>query len=128
MNYCTINLGDLKIGLKFGLASFRYLSECKLVEGKTINNGELNEIGIAHIIYSGYFNNCLVKDVEVEHDFSFFCDLIEQNITDEKFIGTVKDALKVWSENDFIRKASGENVEEGKKKGGKKSKPLLSDS
>ena len=56
MNYTTITINDTKLGLKFGMASFRYLSD-KFVEGKAYSNNELNEIGIAHILYSGYYNN-----------------------------------------------------------------------
>lgn len=124
MNYCSIVINDIKIGLKFGMASFRYLSEGKLVEGKSINKGEINEIGIAHIIYSGYFNNCLIKDQEPEYDFAWFVDAIEMNLSNSQFMEQVKSALEVWSQNDFIAKAT--TSEEPKKKAGKKSKPLSS--
>ena len=76
MNYTTITINDQKVGLKFGMASFRYLSE-KFVEGISFNNGELTEIGIAHLIYSGYLNNCLVKDVIPQHKFEYFSDYVE---------------------------------------------------
>jgi len=33
----------------------------KFIEGKAYSNNELNEIGIAHILYSGYYNNLLDK-------------------------------------------------------------------
>lgn len=121
MNYCSIVIDDIKIGLKFGMASFRYLSEGKLVEGKSINKGEINEIGIAHIIYSGYFNNCLIKDQEPEYSFEWFVDNIEMNLNNAAFMEGVKNALEVWSKNEFISKAT-EATEEPKKKAGKKSK------
>jgi hypothetical protein len=122
MNYCSILINDIKIGLKFGMASFRYLSEGKLVEGKSINKGEINEIGIAHIIYSGYFNNCLIKDQEPEYSFEWFVDNIEMNLNNASFMEGVKNALEVWSKNEFISKAT-EATEEPKKKAGKKLKP-----
>lgn len=122
MNYCSIVIDDIKIGLKFGMASFRYLSEGKLVEGKSINKGEINEIGIAHIIYSGYFNNCLIKDQEPEYSFEWFVDNIEMNLNNAEFMESVKNALEVWSKNEFISKAT-EATEEPKKKAGKKLKP-----
>lgn len=125
MNYCSIVINHIKIGLKFGMASFRYLSEGKLVEGKSINNGEINEIGIAHIIYSGYFNNCLIKDQEPEYAFEWFVDGIEMNLNNAEFMEGVKNALEVWSKNEFISKAT-ETIEEPKKKAGKRLKPSAS--
>jgi hypothetical protein len=125
MNYCSIVINETKIGLKFGMASFRYLSEGKLVEGKSINKGEINEIGIAHIIYSGYFNNCLIKDQEPEYDFGWFVDAIELNLNNADFMEQIKKALEVWSSNEFISKATA-TTEEPKKKAGKKLKPSAS--
>ena len=114
MNYTTITINDQKVGLKFGMASFRYLSE-KFVEGISFNNGELTEIGIAHLIYSGYYNNCLVKDVVPEHKFEYFSDYVEANLKNDGFIKEMHEVLKVWGENEFIKQAT-TTEEEPKKK------------
>jgi hypothetical protein len=101
MNYTTITINNTKIGLKFGMASFRYLSD-KFVEGKAYTNNELNEIGIAHILYSGYYNNCLIKDVEIEHSFESFVDYIEANLNNEIVLSEIKDTIQIWSQNEFL--------------------------
>jgi len=81
MNYTTITINGTTIGLKFGMASFRYL-QTRFVEGVAFNNDGLNEIGISHIIYSGYYNNCLIKDVEATLSFGEIVDWIESNLKD----------------------------------------------
>ena len=114
MNYCTLTINGQKVGLKFGMASFRYLSDGKLVEGKSFNKNELNEVGIAHILYSGYYNNCLVKDVEPSLTFEDFVDYIEQMLVNKIPLDEVTNAIKVWADNDFIKQT--QVVEEPKKK------------
>jgi hypothetical protein len=120
MNYCTITINGQKVGLKFGMASFRYLSDGKLVEGKSFVNNELNEVGIAHILYSGYFNNCLVKDVEPLLTFEDFVDFIEQTLMKKQSIEPITNAIKVWADNDLIKQT--QVVDEPKKKTSRGSK------
>lgn len=103
MNYTTILIDNKKIGLKFGLASFRYLKD-RFVEGKSFENNELTEIGIAHILYSGYYNNCIIKDVEIEHSFEYFVDFVESNLNNQDSLNAMKNIISLWSENDFIKK------------------------
>ena len=113
MNYTTITIDQDKIGLKFGMASFRYLSD-KLVDNVSFNGNELNEIGIAHILYSGYYNNCLVKNVDVALTFEYFVDYIESNINNEQFITELTSVISVWSDSDIIKQT--QEVKEPKKK------------
>jgi hypothetical protein len=113
MNYCTLTINGTKTGIKFGMASFRYLGDGKLVEGKTHKGDELNEIGIAHILYSGYWNNCIVKDAEPELTFSDFVDYIESNLRNEEAMVEIRNALEIWTKNEFIKQV---NEPETKKK------------
>jgi hypothetical protein len=114
MNYTTITINGTKIGLKFGMASFRYLSD-KFVEGKAYTNNELNEIGIAHILYSGYYNNCLIKDAEIGYSFESFVDFIEANLNNEGVLSEIKDIIQIWSQNEFLKQKE-EPKQEAKKK------------
>lgn len=119
MNYTTITINGEKIGLKFGMASFRYLSE-KFSNNKAIENNELNEIAIAQIIYSGYYNNCLVKEVEPTLTFENFVDFIEANILNAEVIEKIKEVISVWSKNDFLKQTSAEGETKKKNSRGKK--------
>jgi hypothetical protein len=121
MNYCTITINGTKTGIKFGMASYRYL-QGKLVEGKTHQGEELNEIGIAYILYSGYWNNCIIKDAEPELTLADFVEFIEGNLRNPDALGEIRNALEIWTKNDFIKQA--EDVQTKKKTTHlKKSKP-----
>lgn len=115
MNYTTITINGKTIGLKFGMASFRYL-QGKFVNGKTFTENELNEIGIAHILYSGYYNNCLIKEIDLELSFEDFVDWIENNIANNKILEDIKSAMDIWAKNDFVKKQSEQKEDTSKKK------------
>jgi hypothetical protein len=123
MNYCTITIKDQTIGLKFGMASFRYLSEGKFQEGKSFVGDGLTEIGVAHILYSGYYNNCIVKDVEPLLTFSDFVDYVEGLLVSNSDSTELNNAIKVWTNNDLIKKST-ETDPKKKNLRGKKLKPL----
>lgn len=113
MNYIKIEIDGQTIGLKFGMASFRYLQN-KFSKGLAFSENDLNEIGISHIIYSGYYNNCLVKDVEPEVSFEELVEYVELNLLNDEFVNKVKDIVDIWSNSDFIKQATPQ--EETKKK------------
>lgn len=114
MNYTTITINGENTGLKFGMASFRYLQE-KFINDPNIDSNVLNEITISHIIYSGYFNNCVVKEVEPKYKFADIVDWVEQTLLVNKEDNEIAKAIKVWSESDFIRSSS-QPQEQAKKK------------
>lgn len=114
MNYTTITIEGNKIGLKFGMASFRYI-QGKFVDGISYENDQLNEIGIAHVIYSGYYNNCIIKEQEPKLTFEDIVDFIEKNLKNEQVLEEIKNVIQVWSENDFIKSVD-TSKEEPKKK------------
>jgi hypothetical protein len=117
MNYTTITINDQKVGLKFGMASFRYLAD-KFIDGVSFENGELNEIGVSHLVYSGYYNNCLVKGVLPEITFENLVDYVETNIMKPEFLEELKNIIKVWGESDMIKSnvPATEEVEQTTKK------------
>lgn len=116
MNYTSIVINGQKVGIKFGMASFRYLSD-KFIDGKAYHNNELTEIGISYIVYSGYYNNCIVKEEEPNLSFSDFVDWVEVSLTNSEKSQEVMAVISLWASNDFIRKKEEkENTEEPKKK------------
>jgi hypothetical protein len=104
MNYCTLTINGTKTGIKFGMASYRFL-QGKLIEGITHQGEELNEIGIAYILYSGYWNNCIIKDVEPELTFADFVEFIEGNLKNQEALAEIRNALELWTKNEFIKQA-----------------------
>lgn len=116
MNYTTVTINGEKLGLKFGMASFRYLQE-KLNNNLIMQNDELNELGISYLIYSGYYNNCLVKEVEPTYNLEYFVDWVENGMNNEDVVEQIKNILIIWGNNQFIKNAQPkEEKEEAKKK------------
>lgn len=119
MNYCTITIKDQTIGLKFGMASFRYLSENKFVEGKAFVKNELNEIGIAYVLYSGYYNNCLVKEMPLSLTFEDFVDHVEMSMLNKSYVNEIINAVKMWSDNEYLKTTQIDDEPKKKKTRGK---------
>ena len=115
MNYTTIEIEGKTIGLKFGMASFRYLQN-KFVDGVSFTGNTLTEIGFSQIIYSGYHNNCIIKDVVPEYSLEFFVDYIENNLQNEFVVKEINKVIELWSKNEFIKNTNSLVSEETKKK------------
>ena len=105
MNYTTITINEETIGLKFGMASFRYLQE-KFQNDKNLDSSVLNEITISHIIYSGYFNNCIVKEVDPKYKFADIVEWVEQTLLKNQEDSEIAKAINVWSGSDFIKQGT----------------------
>jgi hypothetical protein len=119
MNYITITINGETIGLKFGMASFRYLTD-KFVDGISFDNNIINEIGISHIIYSGYYNNCLVKNEKPTLTFENIVDWLEKNIKNQQVLEEINNAVNVWSESDVIKETQEDGTTKKKNSRGKK--------
>lgn len=116
--YTTIVIGGETVGLKYGLPAVRQITE-KLSGGNLITGNTYNEVGIAHILYAGYINNCIVKEVEAKHKFEFFYDFIEEIAISGEVEG-VTEAIKCFEESRFV-KALAKQIEDisTKKKNGR---------
>lgn len=115
MNYTTIEIEGKIIGLKFGMASFRYL-QSRFKDGISYNGNTLTEVGFAQILYSGYHNNCIIKDIIPEYSFEYFVDFVENNLNNNIAISEINKAIEVWSNNDFIKNAQNIDTKDAKKK------------
>ena len=113
MNYTTITINKEEVGLKFGMASFRYLTD-KFVDGISFDGNTINEIGISHIIYSGYYNNCLIKNEKPKYNFESIVDWIESNLRNETVLSELQEVIKICSESDIIKEST--DAEPSKKK------------
>lgn len=119
MNYTTITIYGAEYGLKFGMASFRYLSD-KFVEGISFNGTNVNEIGISHIIYSGYYNNCLVKNEKPILTFEYIVDWVESNLKNQEVLNQINDIVKIWTDTDIIKEVQKDGTAKKKISRGKK--------
>lgn len=118
MNYTTITINEQTIGLKFGMASFRYLQD-KFQNDKNLDSSILNEITISHIIYSGYFNNCIVKEVDPKYKFADIVDWVEQTLLKNQEDSEIAKAINVWSGSDFIKQGTDDQTKKKNSRGKK---------
>ena len=93
MNYTTIEINNKVYNLRFGMGSFRYLAS------KDIK--DFDEIGVSHIIYSGYHNWCEVNDVVPELKFAEVVDYVEGSLTTN--VDQINAVMKVWSDNQMLK-------------------------
>lgn len=111
MNYTTINIENEKVGLKFGMYSARYLSS-KLINGFCFEGESITEIGIAHVIYAGYLNNCAIKDIQPTLTFERVVDFVEESSKDADKVAALTSVIEVWTNVQL----KGETKEEPTKK------------
>lgn len=78
-NYLAFKMGEITVGLKFGLPAVRRISESADRYEVTDENGIYNTLGAAHIFYAGYLNNLLVQEKEKEATLTLadFVDYVE---------------------------------------------------
>ena len=116
MNYTAITIQGKEVGLKFGMPSFRIISE-KMEKLMGYDDENLNETGIAVVLYAGYVNNCMLKDISPELTLEHFSDYTESAIIngDAK---QIQGAIDVWVNSQFMQKAveNAKEVNEPKKK------------
>lgn len=117
MNYTRIKIDDKEYGLKYGMLSARYLAD-KLQNPYCFNGEEITEIGIAHVVYAGYVNNCAIKDEKPDLTFERVVDFVEGSVKDADKVAALTNVVKLWVENQLTNK----EPEEGKKKTSKRSK------
>lgn len=117
MNYTRLTIAGKDYGLKFGMYSARYLSD-KLSNGYCFVGDNITEIGIAHVLYAGYLNNCAVKDEPSELTFEQIVEYIEGSLTNQEVMDAIAAAIKVWSDSQLIKAAA--ETETKKKKTSRK--------
>lgn len=122
--YTSIEINGEKIGLKFGMKAIGLIQEnCKDMD---LNDKiALATIGTAHILYAGYINNCMVKQMVPVHDFQFFYDALEDAFLEEDKIRQYQDAINCFNESKLLQMKTEPNKPNVKKKNGrgKMSKP-----
>ena len=108
--YTTIEINGKSIGIKFGLTAIRQIADKeakvefseKYTDPKT---GEitdtLSEIAIVHIIYAGYRNWCLTKDIEPSINFETVYEFVEDCIF-KSDIAPLKQVIDTYAGSKYI--------------------------
>lgn len=94
---------DLKVGLKFEYESYKMVMTAKNRSLLFDEDGNPTALGVAKIIYSGYYNNCINKDVEMEFELDDFSRLTDSMLLEPSGADTVREIMKVWAESNDIQ-------------------------
>lgn len=101
--YIKILVAGKEIGLKFGYLSYKIIMTDKNRPLLFEEDGTPNTLGICKIIYSGYQNNCINKNVEADISFEDFSREIDAMLLTETGVETLKNILNEWSQSSDIQ-------------------------
>lgn len=96
----SIEINDEKIELMFGLCALSMMQERakKFDILKTV--GEYWTVPhFSYLIYSGYYNDCMRKNVAIKHDYAFFYDFVEEKRNDADVWKKLVDIYNVYNDS-----------------------------
>lgn len=98
--YTQIEIDGNVVGIKFGLPALRMLLE-KAIEFPNIwnDNTTFNEAGWAYMLYFGYINNCMLKEMSPVFKFEIFMDYVEDVADDAVKSQDLKNAISIWGKS-----------------------------
>lgn len=108
-----ITVAGQEVGLKFGMPAVRRFFE-KAKGLDLMLDGRYTDLGLAHLMYAGYLNYCIMKDQPPHIAFDAFYDLLEN--PGEKTREEVYEAVRAFEESKFIKPLVDAKEEEEKKK------------
>lgn len=83
-DYISFDMNGQRVGLKFGQSAMVQFDEKQntlpvyidvVKGGETIKT--FSELGLAHLLYAAYVNNCYVKNVAASITFDYFFEFVE---------------------------------------------------
>lgn len=97
----TITIDGKQVALKFGLPALQHVIEKAASVNIMRSDSRYNELGLSHILYGGYKNDCIRKDIPIERPFNEFYDYVE-NIFDEQ-LPELQTAITAFDESKFVQ-------------------------
>lgn len=119
MSYTELTIADQKIGIRFGLPAIRQIG-AKMQAYELFSGDSYNELGLAHILYAGYCNECVINDKVPSVPFNQFYTFVETAVEDKKAEEIVA-AIRVFEASKQLKEAVSKVSQEQKKRAGKKS-------
>ncbi len=78
-NYATIKINGADVKLRFGLPCLKYIWDSKILLGEI--GKTYQDIAIAHILFGGYANDCILKCADPVLTIDDFMDYVEDTLT-----------------------------------------------
>lgn len=99
-----IEIAGKKVSLHFGYLSYKTVMTSKNRNLLFDESGNPTDIGVAKIIYSGYQNDCMNKEIEADIPFDDFSRGVDLIASGENGVETLQAIIKEWSESNDIQK------------------------
>jgi hypothetical protein len=94
-NYTNFAIKGKTVGIRFGLPAVRRIGEAADKYPLSDSNGYYNAGGVAVIIYSGYLNACIVKELTPELSLEDFYNEIEESYFTQDEDSRYMDAIAI---------------------------------
>jgi hypothetical protein len=117
--YTSITIDGEKVDLRFGIPAVRMFLEKVSTEEVLISGETINEVGVAALIYCGYINNCMVKDIVPDKTQGYFLEYVEHSWIDDEVKKQLENVSSVYAASKFTKKVQEsvqKNIDEVKKK------------
>lgn len=113
--YVELEMEGQKIGLKFGMDCLKHVQEKSrtmlLVDAK----GAVNDAGLAYILYYGYKNWCLVKELTPSLTYESFFNFAEAAYYDKERNEECVKLITAFAESKIVKSEVSKKTEEPEK-------------
>lgn len=106
MSYIKLKIpGDkpTEVGLKFGYLSFKMIKTSANRDVLIGEDGMLNIDGISKVIYSGYYNNCMNKNVEMQLLLEDFSRVVDKMAETAEGVESLKAIIECWTQSEDVQ-------------------------
>lgn len=116
-----LTVGGQDVVLKFGLPAIRRIMEkmlqYQLTDIDEETKGETyNDLGLSHVLYAGYLNGCMMRDVPTDIPFEAFYTLLEDCAEDKGKAAEVTAAIACFEESKIVKQSLEKLKDEVEKK------------
>jgi len=99
-----ITIDGQEVVLKFGMPAIRQIAEKTLLY-PLLDGDRYNDLGLAHILYAGYINGCLMHDQLPLVTFDKFYDLLENAPENESVLAEINTAVRSFEQSKYVAAA-----------------------
>lgn len=100
---CKIKIDERLVDLRFGLPANRLFFEALAETPDVLVGDQLNEIGIAALLYAGYRNACLISDDEAVITRGRFIEYVEDAQLTEDGKAEMQNAIQCYNDSAYTK-------------------------
>lgn len=102
---CSITVQGEEIGLRFGMPANRMIIEKMAQDEDMLVSNKIDEKGIAWLIYAGYVNECLAKDLKPIKKPGDFFVFVEECLVKEGGEEMLTNVADIYAQSKFTKKS-----------------------